>query len=83
MAKDLLKKMLRRNPEERIKIDEIYEHPWILDNVPNKSLQNARLRLRGAIKKIRTILLAVKLMKKVEWLTVFWICFDYNYLQQM
>lgn len=64
MAKDLLKKMLRRNPQERIKIDEIYEHPWILDNVPNKSLQNARIRLKGAIKKIKTILLVVKLMKK-------------------
>lgn len=56
--------MLNRNPDERITVEEIYNHPWIVGNVPDKSLQNARLRLRGAIKKIKTILLAVKLMKK-------------------
>ena len=33
-SKDLLKKILRKNPEERISIEEILNHPWMKD-IPN------------------------------------------------
>lgn len=31
-AKDLLKKMLTLNPDERISASEAYAHPWIQEN---------------------------------------------------
>lgn len=36
-AKDLISRMLVINPELRITIDEIYQHPWLADAVPLQS----------------------------------------------
>lgn len=36
-AKDLISRMLVVNPEERITIDEIYQHPWVAEAVPLKT----------------------------------------------
>lgn len=63
-AKDLIAKMLERDPDKRITIDKIYDHPWIVDEVSNKNLKSAKIRLHNAIKKIRAVLLAIKYMKK-------------------
>ena len=43
-AKDLLKKILRKNPEERITIEEILNHPWMKDT-SNKNLDNNKYHL--------------------------------------
>lgn len=32
MAKDLIQKLLKTNPAERIKLDDIIEHPWFKSN---------------------------------------------------
>lgn len=56
--------MLERDPDKRITIDKIYDHPWIVDEVSNKNLKSAKIRLHNAIKKIRAVLLAIKYMKK-------------------
>jgi serine/threonine protein kinase len=34
MAKDLIQKLLKTNPAERIKLDDIVEHPWLKSNPP-------------------------------------------------
>lgn len=34
MAKDLIQKLLKTNPQERIKLDEIVDHPWFKSNPP-------------------------------------------------
>jgi hypothetical protein len=56
--------MLEKDPNKRITIDEIYGHPWIRDDVPNSNLQNAKMQLKNAVKKFKTALAAIKLMKK-------------------
>jgi serine/threonine protein kinase len=63
-AKNLIKKMLEKDPTKRITIDEIYNHPWIRDDVPNNKLQNAKIHLNSAVRKFNTALSAIKLMKK-------------------
>lgn len=55
--------MLERNPEERITIEKIYEHPWVADEVSKKNLNNVKLRLHNAVKKIKAVLRVVKYMK--------------------
>lgn len=37
-AKDLISRMLIINPEQRITIEEIYQHPWMADATPLKAL---------------------------------------------
>lgn len=34
LAKDLIQKLLKTNPAERLKLDEICEHPWFKNNAP-------------------------------------------------
>lgn len=36
MAKDLVTKLLKINPAERIKLEEIVNHPWFKANPPIK-----------------------------------------------
>lgn len=62
-AKDLIKRMLESNPANRIKMQQIYEHPWIADEVSKKNLNNVKLRLHNAVKKIKTVLKVFKYMK--------------------
>jgi hypothetical protein len=56
--------MLEKDPGKRITIDGIYAHPWIKDEVPNTNLQNTRIQLNNAVRKIRTALSAIEFMKK-------------------
>lgn len=39
-GKDLIFKLLRKNPKERITIDKVLEHPWITES--NKSIRELR-----------------------------------------
>lgn len=43
---------------------EIINHPWIVNDVPDKNMQNAKLKLQNAFKKIKNIIRAINLMKK-------------------
>lgn len=70
-ARDLVSKILVVEPENRIKIDEILNHPWIanpgedvpLPNVPGElSKYNARRRLRRAA----TAIMAMNRLKKMH-----------------
>lgn len=38
MAKDLIEKMLLKNPDERISVAGVLSHPWITGSAPNKDL---------------------------------------------
>jgi serine/threonine protein kinase len=38
MAKDLIQKLLKTNPAERIKLDDIVEHPWFKSNPPIRAV---------------------------------------------
>lgn len=35
-AKSLVTKMLKRNPDHRISVSDILDHPWLVDEAPNK-----------------------------------------------
>ena len=60
--------MMERLPENRITIDEIYEHPWIVDSVPDKNLQNTKVRLKTLVKRIKNALKVIKYMKKAWYI---------------
>lgn len=40
------------------------KHPWIENDVPDKNMQNAKIKLRNVIKKIKNAIKAINLMKK-------------------
>ena len=40
-CKDLIRKLIRRNPKERISIGEVKKHPWIVNNVRKYKLMNS------------------------------------------
>lgn len=40
VAKDLIQKLLRTDPQQRIKLDEIVEHPWFINNPPIRQVQS-------------------------------------------
>lgn len=43
-AKDLIKKMLRYDPIDRISTSEAYAHPWIVSNVHVEPLDDRMLK---------------------------------------
>ncbi|CAM6108741.1 unnamed protein product [Calypogeia fissa] len=63
-AKDLVKKMLRQNPKERLTAHEVLNHPWIREDgeAPDKPLDNAvlsRLKQFTAMNKLKKLALKV------------------------
>ncbi|CAH2071621.1 unnamed protein product [Thlaspi arvense] len=44
-AKDLIKKMLTKDPKKRISASDVLEHPWIKYEAPNKPIDDARVLL--------------------------------------
>lgn len=49
-AKDLVSRMLRKNAEQRISVEDVLRHPWLsnIDNLPSYSLANGyTLRIKG------------------------------------
>ncbi|XP_075498341.1 calcium-dependent protein kinase SK5 isoform X1 [Primulina tabacum] len=64
LAKDLLKKMLDRNPKTRLTAHEVLCHPWIVDDTlpPDKPLDSAvisRLKQFSAMNKLKKMALRV------------------------
>lgn len=60
-----MKKMLQKEPEHRITIDQIYDHPWMFKTVFERNLTSTKVRLRNMVKRIRNALKVIKMMKKV------------------
>lgn len=62
-AKDLIRKMLERNPRKRLTAHEVLCHPWIADdNAPDKPLDSAvlsRLKQFSAMNKLKKMALRV------------------------
>ncbi|KAL6285328.1 hypothetical protein ACE6H2_009718 [Prunus campanulata] len=63
-AKDLLRKMLERNPKKRVTAHEVLCHPWIIDDTmaPDKPLDSAvlsRLKQFSAMNKLKKMALRV------------------------
>jgi calcium-dependent protein kinase len=63
-AKDLVKKMLRQNPKERLTAHEVLSHPWIREDgeAPDRPLDNAvlsRLKQFTAMNKLKKLALKV------------------------
>jgi serine/threonine protein kinase len=40
IAKDLIQKLLKTDPSQRIKLDEIAQHPWFTSNPPIREVKN-------------------------------------------
>jgi serine/threonine protein kinase len=40
LAKDLIKKLLKASPQDRLKLEEIEEHPWFRDNPAIKQVKS-------------------------------------------
>jgi len=38
VAKDLIMKLLKTDPQQRIKLDEICDHPWFINNPPIRKI---------------------------------------------
>jgi len=62
-AKDLIRKMLDRNPKKRLTAHEVLCHPWIVDDIaPDKPLDSAvlsRLKQFSAMNKLKKMALRV------------------------
>ncbi|KAE9608626.1 putative protein kinase CAMK-CDPK family [Lupinus albus] len=63
-AKDLIRKMLDRNPKTRLTVHEVLCHPWIVDDniAPDKPLDSAvltRLKQFSAMNKLKKVALRV------------------------
>ncbi|KAG2668553.1 hypothetical protein I3843_15G160200 [Carya illinoinensis] len=62
-AKDLIRKMLDRNPKKRLTAHEVLCHPWIVDDIaPDKPLDSAvlsRLKKFSAMNKLKKMALRV------------------------
>ncbi|XP_040997232.1 calcium-dependent protein kinase SK5 [Juglans microcarpa x Juglans regia] len=62
-AKDLIRKMLERNPKKRLTAHEVLCHPWIVDDIaPDKPLDSAvlsRLKKFSAMNKLKKMALRV------------------------
>ncbi|MFS7957469.1 putative protein kinase CAMK-CDPK family [Helianthus anomalus] len=64
-SKDLIRKMLDRNPKKRLTAHDVLCHPWIVDDkmAPDKPLDSAvlsRLKQFSAINKLKKMALRVK-----------------------
>ncbi|KAJ0243219.1 Protein kinase domain-containing protein [Hirschfeldia incana] len=70
-AKDLVKKMLTKDPNRRISASNVLEHPWIKSEAPYKSLNVLVLRMKrfGAMNKLKKLALNVISESLAEELT--------------
>ncbi|KAF9660861.1 hypothetical protein SADUNF_Sadunf19G0007700 [Salix dunnii] len=67
-AKDLIRKMLERNPKKRLTAHEVLCHPWIVDDriAPDKPLDSAvlsRLKQFSAMNKLKKMALRVSFLQ--------------------
>ncbi|KAF3967423.1 hypothetical protein CMV_008579 [Castanea mollissima] len=69
-AKELIRKMLDRNPKQRPKAHEVLCHPWIADdNAPDKPIDSAvlsRLKKFSAMNKLKKMALRVRIDSSVR-----------------
>ena len=56
--------MLEKEPEQRIGIDQIYDHPWMTKEIEGANLTKTKLRLKNMVKRIKNLLKIIKIMKK-------------------
>ena len=49
-AKDLIEKLLHPDPDKRMKVDEVFSHPWIIENVgENLEMNDEEEQIKGSI----------------------------------
>ncbi|CAK9155476.1 unnamed protein product [Ilex paraguariensis] len=78
-AKDLIRKMLNRDPRSRISAHEVLCHPWIVDDrvAPDKPLDSAvlsRLKQFSAMNKLKKMALrALQLFRMLELIEAYYI----------
>ena len=78
---DLFEKMLKKDPQERIRMSELREHPWVTangedpllptsENVPERDASNVTKEdIRQAIKGIRGVMTVVRAVNKLKQLS--------------
>ncbi|KAH9616728.1 hypothetical protein KSS87_014850, partial [Heliosperma pusillum] len=82
-AKDLIRKMLERDPKKRLTAYEALCHPWIVDDTvaPDKPLDSAvisRLKQFSAMNKVKKMALRV-----CSYHLYFWINYDVSYIKML
>ena len=47
MAKDLITKLLRKDPKKRLKLKEVLRHPWMKDNIKELKTKESKTKLQS------------------------------------
>jgi serine/threonine protein kinase len=68
-ARDLVKKLLVIDQSQRIKVEEIINHPWMLGNADNNHLttvQDNIKKFKSKLRQVRNAIRAVRIMQSLK-----------------